>query len=117
MVVHKNGAGGDVQSAAAVGIPGVGGVSRGRADAELIWGEESPGRLEDFEAELLTRAERLDLERSELLGIGATTPRTEAEGEAAGNVDVEASLGRSTWRRRLAPRHREAVSRFFSRDE
>jgi hypothetical protein len=89
-------------------------VSRGRADAEMIWGEETPGRVDQFEARALPSAERLDLETAELVGVSATSPREDARGEAAGLVDVDASLGDSSWRRRLAPRHREAVREFFS---
>lgn len=92
-------------------------MSRGRADAELIWGEETPGRLDEFQAEALPSAERLDLDTSEVLGIGVTSPSARPEGEAAGTADVEASLGESSWRRRLRPRHRDAVQRFFSKDD
>jgi hypothetical protein len=83
----------------------------------MIWGEETPGRVDQFEARALPSAERLDLESAQLLGVSAATPRTDANGEGAGLVDVEASLGESSWRRRLAPRHRAAVQEFFSKGE
>ncbi len=115
MVLHENGSGS--AGAVAIGIPGAGGVSRGRGDAELTWGAETPGRLADFEAKLLPRAERLDLASSELSGIGFVAPVPNAAGESAGTAEVEGSLGRSTFHRRLAPRHRDAVSRFFSTEK
>ena len=98
-------------------VPGTGGVSRGRGDAAMIWGEETKGRVDQFEARALPGAERLDLDSAQLLGVSATSPRVDAEGEAAGLADVEASLGKSSWRRRLAPRHREAVREFFSDED
>jgi hypothetical protein len=111
-VLHEKGAA--QGGAVAIGVPGSGGVSRGRGDAELTFGAETPGRFADFEATLLPRAERRDLESSELEGIGAASPKPDAVGESAGIVEVEGSLGRSSFRRRLAPRHRDAVSRFFT---
>ena len=40
-------------------------------------------------------------------------PPDEAQAEGAGLVEVGASTGKSAWRRRLAPRHRQAVKSFF----
>lgn len=94
--------------------PGRGGVSRGRGDAELMFGEESPGRTDAFEARALDPARNLDLEHSTMLGVGAGAPRVAPEGEAAGGGDIQASAGSNAWRRRLAPRHRDAVRDFFA---
>lgn len=94
--------------------PGSGGISRGRGDAELTWGEESPGRTDQFEARALDPARSLDLEHSTLLGVGAGAPNVAPEAEAAGAGEIQASTGSNAWRRRLAPRHREAVKDFFA---
>ncbi len=99
------------------GLPGRGGISRGRADAELIWGEETPGREEDFEAQMLREARYSDPENSQIVGVGATAPEVEARPEAAGSADVGASTGSAAWRRRLSPHHRRAVGSFFARGE
>jgi hypothetical protein len=80
----------------------------------MLWGEESVGRTEDFEARKLDDARYLDSDQSGLLGVSATAPEIKAEDESAGLVDVEASGGGSAWRRRLAPRHRGAVKTFFA---
>ena len=93
--------------------PGRGAVTRGRADAEMLWGDESPGRSEDFEARRLDAAEYLDMQSSGTLGVSATAPEAAPGDEAAGLVEVEASGGGSAWRRRVAPRHRGAVKAFF----
>lgn len=93
--------------------PSQGAVTRGRADAPMTWGEESPGRSEDFAPEALTPAEYADAERSGLLGLAQGVPEVAPLEEGAGLVEVEASSGGSAWRRRLAPSHRQAVRNFF----
>lgn len=95
------------------GIPGKGGPSRGRADAELTWRDEVSGRTDSFDAEQLPDASVLDSESTGVVGVAATSPTVEPSAEGAGAVDVRASAGRSAWKRRLAPRHREAVQGFF----
>jgi hypothetical protein len=94
----------------------VGGVNRGRGDAELIWGEESAGRTSDFEAKLLRPSRFDDPESSLLIGVGSADPKVDAVEEGAGLAEVEASTGSSAWRRRLSPHHRRAVGSFFTRD-
>jgi len=96
------------------GRPGAGGISRGRGDAQMSWGEESEGRSDLFTPEALPDARVMDMESSAVLGVGAVAPREDAQGGASGLVDVEGSSGKSAWKRRLAPRHRDAVHTFFS---
>ncbi len=48
-----------------------------------------------------------------MLDVEWAAPEASPEDESAGLVEVEASSGGSAWRRRLAPRHRAAVKRFF----
>ena len=79
----------------------------------MTWGEESPGRSEDFSPESLSPAEYADAERSGLLGLAQGAPETAPIEEGSGLVEVEASSGGSAWRRRLAPSHRRAVRSFF----
>ena len=79
----------------------------------MIWGEETPGRTDEFEAKALSSAERLDLENSQILGVGAAAPEVRPEAEGGGLVDTGDAQAKSAWRRRLAPQHREAVQQFF----
>ena len=88
------------------------GVSRGRADAKMIWGEESPELANEL-ARALPAAEYLNLEETAVLGVGSSAPTIEPSAEAAGLSEVDASLGKAAWRRRLSPRHRKAVRSFF----
>ena len=80
----------------------------------MTWGEEAAGRSEDFAAKALDPAKTLDAESTAVLGIGATSPTVDAQGESAGSASAAGSTGEGAWRRRLAPHHREAVKRFFS---
>jgi hypothetical protein len=95
-------------------LPGRGGVSRGRGDAEMTWGEEAQGSSEDFAARALDPATMLDPESTAIVGLSANAPTVDAQGESAGGANVEGSGGQGVWRRRLAPHHRDAVQRFFS---
>ena len=88
-------------------------MTRGPGPAELVWGEETPGRTELFDAKSLPSARHADPERTAVFSVGATAPTVDAQGEGAGNADVQASTGRSAWRRRLSPSHRHAVRTFF----
>jgi hypothetical protein len=98
-------------------FPGNGGVSRGRADAELTWGEETPGRTDQFEPEQLPDAKVLDPGSTAIVGVGARAPEVEPRAGGSGLVEVQASAGKSAWKRRLAPRHRDAVKGFFGGEE
>ncbi|MBL8861436.1 MAG: hypothetical protein JNK02_05435 [Planctomycetes bacterium] len=95
------------------GAPGRGGVSRGRGDAELTWGEETPGAVDRFEPRTLPDARYADPEHSSIVGLGAAAPVVDARAEAPGAGTVQASAGEGAWRRRLAPQHRAAVRTWF----
>lgn len=84
----------------------------------MTWGEESPGDADRFAAKPLPPAETLDPERLALAGLGSAAPNSgDVRGEASGLVPAAASPGAASWRRRLAPRHRDAVKTFFSGPE
>ncbi len=99
---------------AVAAAPGAGGINRGRADAELTWGEESEGQSELFTPEALRAAQLLDEENIGLIGLSATTPEANPEHNAAGAEGVEGARGSTAWRRKLSPRHRRAVRGFFA---
>ena len=93
--------------------PGSGGVDFGRADAEFALGEETPLTADELDSARLEAAELLDLDSSHLLGLGTATPEVDGRGEATGLQRLGADSGKAAWSRRLAPRHRRAVGRFF----
>lgn len=77
---------------------------------------ETPDGAERF-AEKALPPGALDLANSALLGIGATAPLEGATAESSQLAATELSVGEATWKRRLAPRHRDAVRTFFANDE
>jgi hypothetical protein len=80
----------------------------------MIWGDESAGRSDLFEAKALPDAEYIDAANSQILGVGSATPTVEPTAEGGGFSEVSASSGKTAWRRRLSPRHRRAVGSFFT---
>jgi hypothetical protein len=72
--------------------PGKGGVTRGRADAELTWGEESDLAGVKFKETVLPPGIQ-DSPKDEVL-----------QGAASGSA---------AWNRKLSPRHREVVRKYF----
>lgn len=97
----------------AAGGPSSGGVSRGRGDAALSLGAETPHDSGAFAPKRLDPAKAADREQLELLGIGSTAPKASDAGEATGLQQLGPSTGDAAWRRRVAPRHRRAVGAFF----
>lgn len=55
----------------------------------------------------------MDESNSEVRSQGEATPEVAPEASQAGAGRVDESAGSATWRRRIAPRHRRAVRRFF----
>jgi len=101
-----------------VGVrPGIGGISRGGSSTGLLWGDESEGDHDRFRPELLPSSRFLDIEHSATLAVGEDAPEVAPIGEDAGRVDVAGAEGEAAWRRRLSPRHRDAVQEFFSSGE
>jgi len=95
---------------------GQGGVSRGPGHAPLDFNGETAENAERF-AEHALPPGALDLERSQLLGVGAGAPQESPSAEASSKVSTQLSAGEASWKRRLAPQHREAVRTFFSGDK
>jgi len=88
-------------------------VTRGRGDAALQYGEESPELAESLAPKALPPGAFLDLEHSAIAGVGKAAPQANPQNEAAGASSTSAADGRTAWKRRLKPRHREAVKAFF----
>jgi hypothetical protein len=95
------------------GAPGRGGVTRGRGDATLEYGGETPGRTDLFEPKVLDPAQYLDPESTAVLGVGTSAPTVAPERGSGGAADGKTSSGQASWKRRVAPHHREAVQSFF----
>jgi hypothetical protein len=94
--------------------PGKGGVNRGRGDAELTWGDEADKQGAKFKEVVLPKG-FLDQPKDEVLTVQKTAPTEEAAASAPRSAarDDEATAGQTTWNRKLNPRHRNAVRKYF----
>lgn len=97
------------------GLPGRGGVSRGRGDAALDGTNDTELDTSTLRPERLTPGQPIPDKWEELRVLRAEpTPGArpiEPGGGTAGDGD-----GRATFHRDLAPRHRDAVQRFFTQE-
>ena len=98
------------EAGAASGAAGSGGGSTGP------FADEPSDRAGLFQPRRLPAAGVVDPSATAPLGEALAGPggRAAPRGEAAGLVELEATTGAGTWRRRLHPAHRRAVERFFS---
>lgn len=95
--------------------PGQGGVGRGRGDASMIFGEESDLENTKFK-EIVLPSGILDDPTEQILRLTKTEPKT----DPAANVPRSAArkndpaAGRATWDRKLNPKYRDVVRKFFN---
>jgi hypothetical protein len=95
------------------GTPGRGGVNRGRADAELTYGQESQP-ADRFKPQALPPGfVRSPDDWAPVVSLpGAPTVAPELNGRSAARVYRD-DAGQAAWRRTLAPRHQSAVKKYF----
>ena len=98
------------------GIPGSGGISRGRGDADLTWGDESTLENTKFKESVLPPG-MLDKPRDEVVGITIAAPETDVAGSAPRSAAraATAASGDETWKGTVRPRHRSVVKRYFDK--
>lgn len=96
------------------GQPGRGGVSRGRGDAELTWGQESDEQGIKFQAVVLPPGFAED-PQADVQGVRLTAPQVDpaAPSERAAARSFDPATGRETWDRSLRPRHKGVVKQYF----
>ncbi|HEX5009560.1 MAG TPA: hypothetical protein VFY71_04090 [Planctomycetota bacterium] len=95
------------------GLPGNGGISRGRADAELLYDGQTADSANQLPPEQLP-ATGWTAPDWTISGVQLVEPETQPiEDMSAGGAGSQGA-GEGAWHRRLAPRHRAAVERFFS---
>ena len=100
---------------AMAGMPGSGGVSRGRGDAMMTWTDPSTKENVTFKEEVLRPGRRPDPKQAKLEGVSAAAPEVSSTAAAvsAGALSTEAATPGSTPQTIILPRHKEAVKRFF----
>ncbi len=98
-------------------FPGRGGISRGPGAAMLNYSNQTEGDTSAFEARRLPPG-RSASQEWQLVGLSRARPDADPERATGAGGEGEAGTGAASWRRRLAPRHREVVRKFFTdRDE
>lgn len=85
--------------------------------SDLTFGAATNIDRDSLGSQGLPGAQDLDLEHSGKLGVGARAPEAAPEGESAGAAEGGLGDQRNSVRRRLAPRHRQAVRDFFGKDQ
>lgn len=95
--------------------PGRGGVNRGRADAALTWGQESP-LLDRLKArELPPGAPRSPDDWAPVVELPGAPQEAAVLSSQAAARRYAASTGSTAWRRTLAPRHHSALKKYFAK--
>ncbi len=109
---------GGLCSACSGGSPGRGGVTRGRGDAEMTWGDESDDAGTKFKETVLPPG-LMDEPTDETVGVTRSAPEVEPAASAtrAGVREIDPASGRETWSRTLRPRHRNVVRQFFDSND
>jgi hypothetical protein len=95
--------------------PGRGGVSRGRADADLTWGKET-APFDRFKPQALPPgAPRSPDDWAPVVELPGAPAENPARVTAAAARQYAAAAGQAAWRRTLAPRHQSAVKKYFEK--
>jgi len=95
------------------GLPGRGGVNRGRADAELAWGKES-ALFDKFKSKPLPPgAPRSPDDWAPVVALPGAPQEAAVLSSQSAARQYAAAAGQSAWRRSLAPRHQSAVKKYF----
>jgi len=98
------------------GLPGRGGVSRGRADASMTWGDESSDEGAKFKEIVLPPAAVGKIKESIVAGVSKGAPTIETGGPSEpGALSGAATGSGSAHTHTVLPRHRGAVRRYFER--
>lgn len=95
------------------GMPGRGGISRGRGDAELTWGDESLP-FDKFKSVALPQGYERGPDDWAPVAVlpGAPQANPELSGPSTG-AQFAGTAGQAAWRRTLSPRHYSAVKKYF----
>lgn len=96
------------------GLPGRGGLNRGRSDADLTWGQETQ-RVDKFKSTPLPPgAPRSPDDWAPVVVLpGAPEESAVVSTQSSGRQYAE-TAGQGAWRRSLAPRHQSAIKKYFA---
>ena len=104
-------------SDSSMNIPGKGEISRGRGDASMTWTDASSEEGVTFKEQVLPRARLDDLKKSFSIGVSIGEPTVEQGAVSGlGALDSASAGGGQALKRQILPRHRDAVRRYFERE-
>jgi len=98
--------------AGAANLPGKGGVTRGRGDAELLYAGDTADSAVELAPEQLPASGQMAPSWM-VSGVQVVEPVANPVEDTTPGGAGGAGAGEGAWHRRLAPRHRAAVERFF----
>jgi hypothetical protein len=97
------------------GNPGRGGITRGRADADLTWGKET-APFDRFKSQPLPPgAARSPDDWAPVVELPGVPRESAARSVGSTGRQYAAAAGQAAWRRNLAPRHQRAVKKYFDK--
>ena len=101
-----------------VGMPGRGGVTRGRGDAAMTWTDPTNSDNMTFKEEVLPPG-ALSLDNSEMQGVSIGDPTSEEPigPSGSGALNNAGSSGGSALGHRVLPTHRKVVQSYFDRNK
>lgn len=96
------------------GQAGRGGLNRGRADAELMWGQETQ-RVDLFTSRSLPPgAPRSPDDWAPVMVLPGAPEESAVMSTPSSGRQYTESAGQGAWRRSLAPRHQSAIKKYFA---
>jgi hypothetical protein len=99
------------------GDPGSGGINRGRADADLTWGDESLPFDRFKSVPLPPGSVRSPNDWTPVAALPGAPQEAPEPSAASSGLQFSATAGQAAWRRTLAPRHYSAVKHYFENAE
>ncbi len=94
-------------------LPGRGGITRGRGDAPMVYGKETPEHTGSFKAEKLPPGAVIPTEW-EVTGLSRAAPDVAPQRDANAGGAGEEGIGKTTGGYHIAPRHRKIIRKFYS---
>jgi hypothetical protein len=96
------------------GLPGRGGLNRGRADADLTWGKETERGGKFKSKPLPPGAPRSPDDWAPVVVLPGAPQESAVLGTQSSGRQYSDAAGQGAWRRSLAPRHQSAVKKYFA---
>ena len=109
----------DIDALVPMGMPGRGGVTRGRGDAPMTWTDPTNSDNMAFKEQVLPPGAVSSLDNSEMQGVSIGDPTSEDPigPSGSGALNNANSTGGSALGHRVLPTHRKVVRNYFDRNK